>query len=365
MAIKSEESILRSRLIVEDRPLKRCLRQLSTLCSRFGQLGPDEATASAARVLQEVQWFRHTTRVAVQSQRRCEQELQIYSKQIQNLENEIASSKVEIASLNERLEESRSQKRYRIEYDEIAIEANKRASRQRLQTEIDELINETDQMRQEEASHLGVMESLRSQYAGVRSELKCLADMAATALSVQDLGIILADSGADADLHLSAGLSPATPHPANSSHLELGSPIDDPGLSAHDEDINNNVNVKVNAKVNVNDDGDEDGDCDCDSDCDNNNKNGLATNSRLDIADNSDGDHAEEGAFDNSLKPSDRGLIKIVGESDNEEDGALAAEDSEFSGGITSADEGGIPDSEEEGEYNEEDGDDEEGELLA
>ncbi|KAJ2699598.1 hypothetical protein FB645_005281 [Coemansia sp. IMI 203386] len=343
MATRSEESILRSRLVVEDRPLKRCLRQFSTLCSRYGQLSPEEAAASAARVLQEVQWFRHTTRVAEQSQRRCQQELRIYSEQIQNLESEIDSGKVEIASLDERLEESRSQKRYRIEYDEIAMEANKRPSRQRLQAEINELLNETDQMRQEETSHVGVMDSLRSQYASVRSELKRLADMAATALSVQDLGIILADSEADAEPHLSAGLSPATPHPAGSSHPDFGSPLDDPGLGTHDDDIDNNDDSKAGELAD-----------------DNDNDNGHSDNT-----DSSDGEHPEEGAFEVNSKVSDRDMAQSIGDSDNEEDGALAAGDSDFSDGIASADEGGIQDSEEEGECDEEDGDDEEGELLA
>ncbi|KAJ1807201.1 hypothetical protein LPJ56_004959, partial [Coemansia sp. RSA 2599] len=288
------------------------------------------------------------------------QELQIYSEQIRSLEDQIASSKGEIAALNERLDESRSQKRYRIEYDEIAMEANKRASRQRLQTEIDELLNESEQMRQEEASHLGVMESLRSQYAAVRSELKRLADMAATALSVQDLGIILADSEADAEPHLSAGLSPATPHPAGPSHPGFGSPLDDPGLDAHSDDDDNDDKEEGlcagshqgNAKAGdggADDDGDVDADSDADADTD---------------ADGSSG-HAEEGALHGNPKPSNRGLARNADESDNEEDGALAAEDSDFSGGIASADEGGIPDSEEEGECDEEDGDDEEGELLA
>ncbi|KAJ2390094.1 hypothetical protein GGI05_003310, partial [Coemansia sp. RSA 2603] len=179
MATKNE-GILRSRLVVDDKPLKRCLRQFSTLCSRYGRLSTDESRLSASHVLQEVRWFRHTVELAIQSQRRCEQEICEYSEQIRDLEDQIATSEAKVASLGDSLEVSRSHKRYRIAYDEIATEANKRPSRQRLQKDISDINADIDNLHNEETSHDALMSSLRLQYAHVRTELSRLAEMSAS-----------------------------------------------------------------------------------------------------------------------------------------------------------------------------------------
>ncbi|KAJ1838302.1 hypothetical protein LPJ73_007119, partial [Coemansia sp. RSA 2703] len=179
-------------------------------------------------------WFRHTVELAIQSQRRCEQEICEYSEQIRDLEDQIATSEAKVASLGDSLEVSRSHKRYRIAYDEIATEANKRPSRQRLQKDISDINADIDNLHNEETSHDALMSSLRLQYAHVRTELSRLAEMSASALSVQDLGIIITD--ADHDTHVPSGLSPAASLPVSSAHPEFGSPLEDSGIGIRDDD---------------------------------------------------------------------------------------------------------------------------------
>ncbi|KAJ2756948.1 hypothetical protein IWQ56_006302, partial [Coemansia nantahalensis] len=176
MASKTEESILRSRLVAEDRALRRCLRQLSTLCGRHARLSGEEAQQACARVLQEVRWFRHTVQVAAHSQRRCRVEIEQYTEQQAALEGQIADACAEIERLSSSLEESRSHKRHKIAYDEIAVEANRRPARQRLAAEIEGIEGEIEQLRQEEATHDAVARSLHAQYAVVVGELNKLAD---------------------------------------------------------------------------------------------------------------------------------------------------------------------------------------------
>ncbi|KAJ2448443.1 hypothetical protein GGF42_005105 [Coemansia sp. RSA 2424] len=227
-----------SRLAVEDRPLKRCLRQLSTMCARHTRLSPEEARLSCDRALQEVRWFRHTVQVAVQSQRRCEQEIRSYTEQCIELDRAIAESRVEIKCLGDKLEESRNNKRHKVAYDEIAVEANNRPARERLVKDFDELNVEIEQLRQEEASHEAVVGALRAQFLVVIGELGKLEETSKSALSMQDLGIFLGDGEADADDtdadaigdadcdktggSLSAGpavgISPTTPRQPEASH---------------------------------------------------------------------------------------------------------------------------------------------------
>ncbi|KAJ2712766.1 hypothetical protein H4R19_002584 [Coemansia spiralis] len=210
------ESILRSRLVTEDRVLRRCLRQLSTLCGRHTRLSGEEAQKACTRVLQEVRWFRHTVQVAAQSQRRCQLDVERYTEQQAALEGQIAEACAEIERLSSSLEESRSHKRHKMAYDEIAAEANRRPARQRLAAEIGEIESEVEQLRQEEATHDTVARSLQAQYAVVVGELSKLADMSKSALNMQDLGIYLGDgdvhgdkAGGDANPHAAAGISPA------------------------------------------------------------------------------------------------------------------------------------------------------------
>ncbi|KAJ1939059.1 hypothetical protein GGF37_004554 [Kickxella alabastrina] len=292
-------------------------------------MSPGETQAAGARVLQEVRWFRHTSQVAVQSQRRCEKELHTYSKRKRGLEDAITEGDADVERLGDRLEESRSHKCHRIAYDEIAAEANKYPSRQKLQLEIDELNNEIEQLRQEEAAHDTVVASLRTQYATVHEELRRLADMSATALSTQDLGIIMADADGDAEPHPSIGVSPATPHQPGNAHPVFGSPADDMPLGARDDDEDDD------------DDKDTHGKADDNREC-----NAGARNP------NSEGtDNEEDGALDTA--------------DDNDDDDEDNNVNANVSVGVPaqspkSPDEGGIvSEEEEEGEC-----EDEEGELL-
>ncbi|KAJ1732599.1 hypothetical protein LPJ61_001972 [Coemansia biformis] len=238
MASKTEESILRSRLVAEDRALRRCLRQLSTMCARHARLSPEETQEACTRVLQEVRWFRHTVQVAAQSQRRCTQEVRLYTEQQAALEARITDAHAEIERLGSRLEDSRNHKRHKIAYDEIAAEANKRPARKRLADETDKINSEIEQLRQEEASHDAVARSLQTQYAVVIGELSKLADMSKNALNMQDLGIYLGDSDVHAEkagpdhghLHASSGISPATPRQAGDPRDAFATPIDGPPL---------------------------------------------------------------------------------------------------------------------------------------
>ncbi|KAJ2490789.1 hypothetical protein IWW37_002892 [Coemansia sp. RSA 2050] len=237
MSTKSEDQILRSRLAVEDKPLKRCLRQLSTMCARHSQLSPEEARLACERVLQEVRWFRHTVQVAVQSQRRCEQEIRSYSGQCAELDRGVVDSCLEIKRLGDKLEESRNHKRHKVAYDEIAAEANNRPTRERLLWDFNELNSEIEQLRQEEASHEVVVGALRAQYLAVIGELGKLAETSKNALSMQDLGIYLGDADADATgdvdcektttAGLAMGISPTTPRQPEASHDDYATPTGD------------------------------------------------------------------------------------------------------------------------------------------
>ncbi|KAJ2852104.1 hypothetical protein IWW36_000483 [Coemansia brasiliensis] len=231
MASKSEESILRSRLIVEDRTLKRCLRQLSTICARHSQMTCQEAQQASKHVLQEVRWFRHTVQVAVQSQQRCHSEIELYSKEQTELEKQIAQTSTEIERLSDSLEESRNHKRHKIAYDEIATEANKRPSRRQIEEEISQINNDIEQLEQEEVSHESVTQSLHSQYSVVVEELNKLANMSKSALSMQDLGIYLNDSDANADKPDSNSrsatiMSPSAMNSHDNPHDGFDTPID-------------------------------------------------------------------------------------------------------------------------------------------
>ncbi|KAJ2079538.1 hypothetical protein H4R24_003707 [Coemansia sp. RSA 988] len=233
MAGRSEDQILRSRLVAEDRTLKRGLRQLSTMCSRRSRLSPNETQQACRQVLQEVRWFRHTVQAAVQSQRRCIQEIRLYTEQQTTLENQITEAHAEAARLEGSLDESRNHKRHKISYDEIASEANKRPARARLDAEISEINGEIEQLVQEETTHEAVTRSLYTQYSVVVDELTKLADMSKNALNMQDLGIYLGDgelhaekAGFEANQHISAGMTPATPHQPYDSHDDFGTPID-------------------------------------------------------------------------------------------------------------------------------------------
>ncbi|KAJ1783520.1 hypothetical protein LPJ62_005005 [Coemansia sp. RSA 2167] len=227
------DSILRSRLAVEDRALKRCLRQLSTMCARQARLTPEEAQQASKRVLQEVRWFRHTVQVAVQSQWRCQGEIGLYADQQEVLEGSITGACSEIERLSDSLEESRNHKRHKIAYDEIAIDANKRLARDRLAAEIDEINSEIEQLEQEEASHDAVTQSLHTQYAVVTDELNKLASMSKSALSMQDLGIYLGDAdihaekaGSDRNPRASTDMSPAAHQHHDDPRDGFDTPID-------------------------------------------------------------------------------------------------------------------------------------------
>ncbi|PIA16609.1 hypothetical protein COEREDRAFT_86991 [Coemansia reversa NRRL 1564] len=242
MASKTEDQILRSRLVAEDRTLKRGLRQLSTMCSRHSRLSPNETQQACQQVLQEVRWFRHTVQAAVQSQRRCIQEIRLYTEQQSALENQISEARAEVARLDDSLEESRNHKRHKIAYDEIAGEANKRPARARLEAEIGEINGDIEQLMQEEASHGAVTHSLHAQYSVVVGELKKLADMSKSALNMQDLGIYLGDgelhaekTGFEGNPHALADMTPTTLHQPYDSHDDFGTPIEDPDASGEDQ----------------------------------------------------------------------------------------------------------------------------------
>ncbi|KAJ1723433.1 hypothetical protein LPJ53_002243 [Coemansia erecta] len=302
------------------------------------------ATKNEAHVLQEVRWFRHTVDLAIQSQRRCEQEIREYSEQIRGLEDQIAASEAEVASLGDSLEISRSHKRYRIAYDEIATEANKRPSRQRLQKDIADINADIDNLHNEDTSHGALMSSLRLQYAHVRAELGRLAEMSANALSVQDLGIIIAD--ADHETHLSSGFSPAASAPVSSTHPEFGSPLEGSGLGTRDDD---------------DDDDDDDVDGNDDYQNQNNSDNARPQNQNNEV-DNGCADESDAGGDDNSRASNDNGqhpsadIIQADDGSDVDEDGAVASIEASPYAPIDSPEE-------EEGECDDDD-DDEEGELL-
>ncbi|KAJ2788757.1 hypothetical protein H4R20_007311, partial [Coemansia guatemalensis] len=216
------------------------------MCSRHSRLSPDETQQACKQVLQEVRWFRHTIQAAVQSQRRCMQEIRLYTEQQTALEDQIGEARAEAARLEDSLEESRSHKRHKIAYDEIASEANKRPARARLEAEIGEINGEIEQLVQEEASYEAVTRSLHTQYSVVVDELTKLADLSKSALNMQDLGIYLGDgemhaekAGFEGNLHASAGMTPATLHQPYDSHDDFGTPIDnvildDPNASGED-----------------------------------------------------------------------------------------------------------------------------------
>ncbi|KAJ2089859.1 hypothetical protein IW140_002824 [Coemansia sp. RSA 1813] len=156
------------------------------------------------------------------------------------LESEILGASAEIKRLNEDLEESRNNKRHKIAYDEIATEANKLPTRERLSTDISAIASEIEQLEQEEEAHDAVLESLRAQYSTALDEMRRLESMSKNALSMQDLGIYMGDSGdTEGDRvggHLSMGISPTTPHQPGESHDDFGTPIDDPMLNDDDGD---------------------------------------------------------------------------------------------------------------------------------
>ncbi|KAJ2384723.1 hypothetical protein GGI23_006865, partial [Coemansia sp. RSA 2559] len=212
------------------------------MCARYDQLSPEETQASCERVMQEVRWFRHAVRVAARSQRRCDQETRHYNGYQAKLESEISDASTEIKRLNESLEESRNNKRHKIAYDEIAIEANKLPTRKRLSSDIATIATEIEQLKQEEVAHDSVLESLRAQYSTVLSEVRLLESMSKSALSMQDLGIYLGDSdNAEGDRigdgHLSMGISPATPRQPGDPHGgDFGTPIDAPMLDDDDRE---------------------------------------------------------------------------------------------------------------------------------
>ncbi|KAJ2742867.1 hypothetical protein GGI20_004170 [Coemansia sp. BCRC 34301] len=216
------------------------------MCARHARLSPEETRLSCDRALQEVRWFRHTVQVAVQSQRRCEQEISSYAEQCVELDRAIAESRVEIKRLGDNLEECRNNKRHKVAYDEIAVEANNRPTRERLLRDFEELNAEIEQLRQEEASHEIVVGALHAQFQVVISELGKLEETSKNALSMQDLGIFLGDGEAyaddtnadaigDADCEkasgsLSAGptvgISPTTPRQPDASHDDFNALAD-------------------------------------------------------------------------------------------------------------------------------------------
>ncbi|KAJ2552720.1 hypothetical protein EV175_003203 [Coemansia sp. RSA 1933] len=261
MTAKSEEQIIRTRLIAEDRPLKRCLRQLSAMCARYAQLSPEETQTACERVVQEVRWFRHAVHVAAQSQRRCDQEARLYNHYQAKLETEISDVTSQIKSLNQDLEESRNNKRHKIAYDEIAIEANKLPTREKLSADITAIESEVDQLKQEEAAHDSVLESLRAQYSTVLNEVKRLEAMSKHALNMQDLGIYLGDSadaeGDRAGGHLSMSISPTTPHRPGDLHGDFGTPIGDSMLDDDDDDEHGALDSRAN-KTNIQNEDDDD-----------------------------------------------------------------------------------------------------------
>ncbi|KAJ1728756.1 hypothetical protein LPJ72_005314 [Coemansia sp. Benny D160-2] len=210
------------------------------MCDRYNQLSPEETQAACERVVQEVRWFRHSVNVAAQSQNRGTQETCIYNDYHAKLEREVADIDTEIKRLNEDLEVSRNNKRHKIAYDEIAIEANKLPTRERLSADISAITTEIEQLKQEEVTHNAVLESLRVQYSAVVDEMKRLESMSKSALSMQDLGIYLGDmeedrGGGEPGGHSFLGVSPTTPHPPGDSHGDFGTPIDD---SVLDDDGN-------------------------------------------------------------------------------------------------------------------------------
>lgn len=210
------EEVFRSRIAVEDRSLKRCLQQLSAMCRQYAQLNPDKTQQACMRVLQEVRLFRHTVQVAAQTQSRCEQEINMYSKRSLELESTISEGCSELGRMDQQLEESRSHKRHKIAYDEIAVEANKKPTRDRLAQDIDRIKAEIEHLKQEEAAHEETAESLRSQYWSVVGELGRLNEMAKTALNEQDQDIYIGDGDDNEEdcgvkIAESVDISPATP----------------------------------------------------------------------------------------------------------------------------------------------------------
>ncbi|KAJ2887671.1 hypothetical protein GGI21_006841, partial [Coemansia aciculifera] len=170
------------------------------------------------------------------------------------LSSSIAESRIEIKRLGDKLEESRNNKRHKVAYDEIAVEARGRPTRELLLKEFDEVNAEIEQLRQEEASHEIVVGALNAQFQVVINELGKLEETSKNALSMQDLGIFLGDGEADVDDtdtdavgdadcektggSLSAGpavgISPTTPRHLATSHDDYSTPVN--GV-AHDDSM--------------------------------------------------------------------------------------------------------------------------------
>ncbi|KAJ1569481.1 hypothetical protein HK096_002988, partial [Nowakowskiella sp. JEL0078] len=141
-------SIIKTRLLIDSRPLKKCLRRFYTLYSNL-----PAANAGAQQIL--VQFLADLSQFEASILKyqllyeMNQHEILNYESECLKIENEAAQTKNEIIDLKVQLEEAQRRRKNKMEYDEIAREINKIATRAssrqnifRLKDEIEKLKNE-------------------------------------------------------------------------------------------------------------------------------------------------------------------------------------------------------------------------------
>ncbi|KAI8813176.1 Tho complex subunit 7-domain-containing protein [Cladochytrium replicatum] len=160
---QQDELIIRSRLQVEVRPLRKCIRRYHTLVYALSQPQPDldYARQLYAAFLVDLEQFELTLGKFKGGEISCRREIGYYELERSRIASEVQDASEDIIRLKAELENAQRRRQNRIEYDALAKEINAIPSRQTSLDNIERLRGEIERLKQQQREHGGAVELRR------------------------------------------------------------------------------------------------------------------------------------------------------------------------------------------------------------
>ncbi|KAJ3090395.1 THO complex subunit 7 [Quaeritorhiza haematococci] len=172
-----EDSIIRTRILVDVRPLKKCLRRFHQFTANLAANNINDAQAVLDQFFTDLAQFEAGMLKFQLVHDMNVREVKHYEDEQFQIEQEIQEAKADIENLKLELEEAQRQRRNKMEYDSMAKTINKYPTRQQSQINITQLNVDITRLEAEKRSHAAALELRRKQFLTVMEALHTMQDI--------------------------------------------------------------------------------------------------------------------------------------------------------------------------------------------
>ncbi|ORX59947.1 DUF783-domain-containing protein [Piromyces finnis] len=144
-----EEQNIRNRLAIEERPLKRIIKKFNTLISQYKSASREEWNTSLESLLIMIETLEINLHRSKQIYEMNNKEVKEYMEKTKNIQQRIIQGKAEIEELKRQLDQSKEERKNKLEYDEMARNINKYSSRSQIQKHMDSLNKQIEMLEKE------------------------------------------------------------------------------------------------------------------------------------------------------------------------------------------------------------------------